>query len=273
MFEPNVLIAFFVTILAASATMLGALAMIGAKESNPRLLAFGLSFAGGAMVYISLVEIFVKSQISFGEVLTVKEAYSAATFAFFVGIALLFLLDKFIPNPHSSLSTDENSFSQNKRKDDHTHIHADVGKIGLMATLAITAHNIPEGMATFFSTLDNPAVGMNLALAIAIHNIPEGLSIAIPVFYATRSKAKAVLATFVSAIAEPIGAFLGYVVLAPFIGPTVYGCVFGVIAGAMVYLALDELLPAAKRYAKGHETVYGIISGMAIIALSLVMFK
>jgi ZIP family zinc transporter len=265
MFESNVLIAFLVTILAASATMLGALSMIGAKESNPRLLAFGLSFAGGAMVYISLVEIFVKSQISFGEILPVKEAYSAATFAFFVGVLLLVILDRVVPNPHIDTEDCRDGHHGDKRNS--------LGKIGLMATLAITAHNIPEGMATFFSTLDSPVVGMNLALAIAIHNIPEGLSIAIPVFYATRSKWKAVFATFVSAIAEPIGAFLGYVVLAPFIGPTVYGCVFGVIAGAMVYLALDELLPAAKRYAKGHETVYGIISGMAVIALSLALFK
>lgn len=266
MFEYNVIIAFMVTLLAASTTMLGALSMIGAKESNPRLLAFGLSFAGGAMIYISLVEIFVKSQISFGQIFPVKEAYSAATLAFFAGVFLLVILDKVLPNPHAELSGSHDNHDLHSRR-------KQLGKVGLMATLAITAHNLPEGMATFFSTLDNPTVGISLAIAIAIHNIPEGLSIAIPVYYATGSKKKAVLATFASAIAEPIGAFLGYIVLAPFIGPAVYGSVFGVIAGAMVYLALDELLPAAKRYAKGHETVYGIISGMAIIALSLVMFK
>ncbi len=262
MFEQNVIIAGLVTILAAAATMIGALSVLHAKESNPRLLAFGLSFAGGAMVYISLVEIFVKSQISFGEILPAKQAYSVATLAFFVGICLLVVLDRLLPNPHADI--------------DHHHHDADkknLQKVGLMATLAITAHNLPEGMATFFATLDNPTVGMSLAFAIAIHNIPEGLSIAIPVYYATGSKKKAVLATLVSAIAEPVGAFLGYIVLQPFIGPAVYGGVFGVISGAMVYLALDELLPAAKRYAKGHETVYGIVSGMAIIALSLALFK
>ncbi len=265
MFEHNVLVALFVTFLAASATMLGALSMIGAKESNPRLLAFGLSFAGGAMIYISLVEIFVKSQTSFGEIYPAKEAYSIATLAFFVGIFLLVILDKVLPNPHTDI---ENCHAYHHGKE-----RKNLEKVGLLAVIAITAHNVPEGMATFFSTLNNPVVGLNLAFAIAIHNIPEGLSIAIPIFYATRSKKKAVLATFISAIAEPLGAFLGYIILAPFIGPAVYGGVFGVIAGAMVYLALDELLPTAKRYAKGHETVYGIISGMAIIALSLVMFK
>ena len=266
MFEHNVLIAGLVTVLAASATMLGALSMVGAKESNPRLLAFGLSFAGGAMIYISLVEIFVKSQISFGDIYPVKQAYSMATLAFFAGVMLLVILDRVLPNPHAELAGEHNSH-------DHETQRIQLGKVGLMATLAITAHNLPEGMATFFSTLNSPSVGISLAIAIAIHNIPEGLSIAIPIYYATGSKKKAVLATFASAIAEPIGAFLGYVILAPFIGPAVYGSVFGVIAGAMVYLALDELLPAAKRYAQGHETVYGIVSGMVIIALSLVMFK
>lgn len=266
MFEQNVLIALMVTVFAASTTMIGALSMIGAKESNPRLLAFGLSFAGGAMIYISLVEIFVKSQISFGEIFAEKHAYSAATLAFFAGVFLLAILDKLLPNPHIKLARPHDVQSdESKRKQ--------LSKVGLMATLAITAHNIPEGMATFFSTLDSPTIGISLAIAIAIHNIPEGLSIAIPVYYATGSKKKAVLATFVSAIAEPIGAILGYLVLAPFIGPAVYGSLFGVIAGAMVYLALDELLPTAKRYAQGHETVYGIVSGMALIALSLVMFK
>lgn len=265
MFQENVLIAFLVTVLAASATMLGALSVINAKESNPRLLAFGLSFAGGAMVYISLVEIFVKSQVSFGEVFSEKYAYASATAAFFIGIFLLVILDRFLPNPHADLTKISQTDAIEKR--------FELKSIGLLATLAITAHNLPEGMATFFSTLDDPSVGMNLAIAIAIHNIPEGISIAIPVYYATGSKKKAIIATLISALAEPVGAILGYSILAPFMGPAVYGGLFGIIAGAMVYLALDELLPASKRYARGHETVYGMVLGMGVIAMSLVLFK
>ena len=128
-------------------------------------------------------------------------------------------------------------------------------------------------LATFLATLDNPAVGVSLAAAIAIHNIPEGVSIAIPVFYATGSRTKAVLATVLSALAEPAGALIGYALLAPFLSPTVFAVVFGMIAGAMVFLALDELLPTAKRYAVGHETVYGIVTGMAALAVSLILFR
>jgi ZIP family zinc transporter len=145
--------------------------------------------------------------------------------------------------------------------------------VGLLAAFAITAHNLPEGLATFLATLENPTVGIPLAAAIAIHNIPEGVSIAIPVYYATGSRRKALLATFLSALAEPAGALIGYAILAPFLTPNVFAIVFGMIAGAMVFLALDELLPTAKRYAQGHETVYGIVTGMAALAASLVLLK
>jgi ZIP family zinc transporter len=261
----NVLVAFLVCVLAASATLLGGLSIIQAQRSNPRLLAWGLAFAGGAMVYISLVEILVKSQDSFKELWSIQPAYAGATAAFFLGIGLMVLLDRLLPNPHLKLSP--------RGKVNHPHVHTHLKRVGLFATLAITAHNFPEGMATFFATLEHPSLGVSLAVAIAIHNIPEGISIAIPVFYATGSRRAAMGAVTISAVAEPVGALVGYMILAPFLSPLVYGILFGVIAGAMVYLALDELLPSARRYAKGHETLYGLVAGMAVLALSLVLFK
>lgn len=260
----NVFTAFMITIGAASATMFGALVLIKTKETNPRFLAFGLSFAGGAMVYISLIEIFWKSQTSFKEVFNDNQAYNYTTLSFFIGIIFLFILDKVLPNPHNDLTVPQKLNINQKDR---------LKRLGLLATLAITAHNIPEGMATFFSTLENPIIGLSLAVAIAVHNIPEGISIAIPVFYATGSKKTALLACFISAIAEPIGALLGYLILSPFLGPTVYGLIFGIIAGAMVFLSLDELLPIAKKYSTGHDTVYGMAFGMISIAISLAMFK
>ena len=267
--EQNVLIAFGACALAALTTVLGSAVLFNVTKPQPRLLAFGLAFAGGAMVYVSLVEILVKSQMAFGQSLPDKEGYALATLSFFCGIGLVLLLDKVLPNPHERLSHDQDDGHGHGHSHDHHHI----ARVGLMAAIAITAHNFPEGMATFFATLDDPRVGAPLAAAIAIHNIPEGVSIAIPVYFATRSKAKAVLACCISAIAEPMGALVGYFILAPFLSPIVYGWVFGIIAGIMVFLALDELLPAAKRYARGHETVYGMVGGMAALALSLILFR
>ncbi|MEZ5813468.1 MAG: zinc transporter ZupT [Alphaproteobacteria bacterium] len=261
LFAPNVMMAFAVCIAAAAATMIGGLSVFTARESNPRILAFGLAFAGGAMVYISLVEIFWKSLTSFSEIAPDKVAYSHATLAFFAGVLLLVVIDRLIPNPHNKLTVPQDESKSHLRR------------VGLLAALAITVHNFPEGMATFFATLEDPILGSSLAFAIAVHNIPEGVSIAIPVYYATGDKKLTLFACFISAVAEPIGALLGYLVLAPFLNPFVFGAVFGVIAGAMVFLSMDELLPTAKRYAAGHDSVYGMVIGMACIALSLVLFR
>jgi len=259
----DVFLAFAVCTGAALATVIGSVTLVGAKAENPRLLAFGLAFAAGAMIYVSLVEIFFKSVLAYTEVYGDKDGYRNATLAFFCGVGLLVALDRFLPNPHGTLDHHE------AEVDKQIHLK----RVGLMAAIAITAHNVPEGMATFFATLDDPVVGLPLGLAIAVHNIPEGVSIAIPVYYATGSRKAAFGAVAISAMAEPLGAAVGYAVLAPFLSQAVYGGVFGVIAGAMVFLSLDELWPAAKRYSTGHETTYGLIAGMAALALSLVLFK
>jgi ZIP family zinc transporter len=185
LFSGPVLIAFSVTVFAALATVIGALIVVNANRSNPRMLAFGLAFAGGAMVYISLVEIFGKSVTSFTETYGEATGYRFATLAFFCGIGLLVLLDRLVPNPHAGLETPPRSLSAASVAAPAAASGLDpakIGRVGLLAALAITAHNFPEGLATFFATLESPAVGAPLAFAIAVHNIPEGVSIAIPVY-------------------------------------------------------------------------------------------
>ena len=308
-FSPAVWTALAIAFGAGMATVIGSLLVVFFHANNTRLLAFGLAFSGGAMVYISLVEIFGKAHVALSEATDPKTGYAYATLFFFAGVALLFAVDRFIPNPHSGMdeadvraaakSPDEAeaaiaAMRMHSHGHGQPHAHAPVpapagaavaidpaeaatrrvaARVGLLSALAITAHNLPEGLATFFATLDNPSVGAALAAAIAVHNIPEGVSIAVPVYYATGSRSKAIWATVISGFAEPFGAIVGYVALASVLSPFVFGAVFGVIAGAMVFLALDELLPAARTYARGHETVYGMMVGMAVMALSLVLFK
>jgi ZIP family zinc transporter len=255
------LLALGVTVLAGLATVLGSLAVLRADRADPRLLAIALAFAGGAMVYVSLVEILGKSTAGLVEVHGLRWGHALATLAFFGGVLAVMGLDRLVPNPHAGVAAGSPAD------------RAALGRVGLLAAAAITAHNLPEGMATFFATLDDPVVGGPLAFAIALHNIPEGISIAVPVFYATGSRRKAVLASVVAALAEPVGALAGYLVLGPFLTPTLIGLVFGALAGVMVFLALDELLPAAKRHAGGHEATYGMIGGMGVLALSLVLLR
>ena len=260
----TVLMALGVTTAAGLATALGSVLILTAKAPNPRLLAFGLAFAGGAMVYVSLTEIMNKSIDSFTQAFDERMGFSMATFAFLAGVMLIMLIDRFVPNPHERLDPDSELLKH--------HSQDYVKRVGLLTAIAITAHNFPEGLATFFAMLESPTLGLPLAFAIAIHNIPEGIAIAIPVYFATNNKMYAFGASLLSGLAEPVGAIIGYLVLAPFMSDAVFGAVFGVIAGVMVFLALDELLPAAKRYAKGHETVFGLVAGLAALAVSLVLF-
>ncbi len=255
------LTALLVCSAAAAATLVGGLVVVLSKKVDNRLLAFGFSFAAGAMVYVSLVEILAKGRDSFAELMPDAEAYRLVTFWFFVGTLLVVLFEQLLPK------TDENAYAdpeEDRRR---------VGRAGVLAALAIGAHNFPEGAATFFATLNDPSLGLKLGAAIAIHNIPEGVSVAVPLLYATGSRSKAMLGTAITALAEPIGGLLAWLVLGPWLDAYVFGIVFGIIAGSMVFLSLHELMPSAKRYAQGRETVYGLVGGMAVLALSLVILK
>ena len=145
-------------------------------------------------------------------------------------------------------------------------------KMGVMTAVAICIHNFPEGIATFMAALDNPTLGISIATAIAIHNIPEGIAVSIPIYYATGRRKKAFWITLISGLAEPLGALLAYLILMPFLSPVVMGCVFALVAGIMLYISVDELLPGAHEYGEHHVAIYGLISGMAIMALSLILF-
>lgn len=259
----EIVLAFAVTALAGLATAVGSLLVCTAKP-NPRLLAFGLAFAGGAMVYVSLTEILQKSILSFSHLGGEAAGFTAGTLAFLGGLCLIATIDILIPNPHERLSIEEFT-----AENSNTYIK----RVGIMTALALTAHNFPEGLATFFAMLESPYLGLPVAMAITLHNIPEGIAIALPIYIATNSKVLAIGASLLSGLAEPIGAAWGFLILAPILSEAVFGSIFGIIAGMMVYLALDELLPAAKRYAKGHEPVYGLTIGMGIMASSLILFQ
>jgi ZIP family zinc transporter len=145
-------------------------------------------------------------------------------------------------------------------------------RMGLFTALAIAIHNFPEGLATFTSAITDPSLGIAIAVAIAIHNIPEGIAVSVPIYYATGNKKKAFWYSFSSGLAEPVGAIVGYLILLPFMGPQVFGILFAGVAGIMVFISLDELLPSAREYGEHHLSIYGLIAGMAVMAVSLLMF-
>lgn len=143
---------------------------------------------------------------------------------------------------------------------------------GLLTALAIAIHNFPEGMATFVSGLQGLGVALPIVIAISLHNIPEGMSVSVPIYYATGSRKKAFFWSAISGFAEPLGALFAYLILMPFFSTIMLGFLNSFVAGIMVFIALDELLPSAIQIGETHLPIYGVIVGMAIMALSLFIF-
>jgi ZIP family zinc transporter len=267
------ILALSFTLFAGLATTIGAGLAFFVTRTNYRFLSVSLSFSAGVMLYVSFVEILRKAETSLQNSYGESAAAWLATAGFFVGIIFIAVIDRFVPspdNPHEPPSPqDLDALSQSSPPQNLSKLH----RTGIFTALAIAIHNFPEGLATFIATLDDPSVGAAIAIAIALHNIPEGVAVSIPIYYATGSKWKAFWLASFSGLAEPIGALVGYMLLSHFLSPAAMGFTFASVAGIMVFICLDELLPTARQYAKGHETLYGIVTGMAVMALSLLLLK
>ncbi|GAB4332963.1 MAG: zinc transporter ZupT [Calditrichia bacterium] len=269
MLNGNILFAFGLTLFAGLSTGIGSAMAFLSKKFNPRFLAGSLGFSAGVMVYVSLVEIFVKAKDSLEVVYGARNGYWATVIAFFLGIGLIALIDRLVPsfeNPHEmkNLEKLDKSPEGNQQK---------LMRMGLFSALAIGIHNFPEGLATFMSAMQDQALGVSIAVAIAIHNIPEGIAVSVPIYYATKSRKKAFNYSFLSGVAEPIGALVGYFILRNFFSEATFGLIFAGVAGIMVYISLDELLPTAEEYGEHHIAIGGLVLGMMVMAVSLVMFS
>ena len=290
------------TLFAGMATGIGSIIAFTAKRTDYRFLSVATGFSAGVMLYVSFVEIFFKGAAALAETYGEYWANWINVASFFGGMLLIGIIDNLIPaadNPHETHAEDETKplhdpaaplpdfehedESRPKAREtsihDHAHHHHKLMRMGLFTALAITIHNFPEGLATFLAALHDPSLGLAIAVAVALHNIPEGISVSVPIFYATGDRAKAFLYSFFSGLAEPVGALLAYLALRLFVAdggvfpPQVMGILFGAVAGIMVYISVDELLPASRAYGKGHDSLLGLVGGMALMALSLLLMQ
>jgi len=250
----QIIIAFALTLFAGLATGIGSLVAFLTKRTNTNFLSTTLGFSAGVMIYISFMEL-------------VPEAANVLNdwqlvLSFFGGIGLIAIIDFLIPedeNPHEiHLAEDMEKNSRLKR-------------MGIMLALSIAIHNFPEGIAAFMSGMNSLEVGIPIALAIAIHNIPEGIAVSVPIYHSTGSREKAFWYSFLSGLAEPVGALVAILILFPFWSPMLEGVVLAGVSGIMVYISIDELLPGAERFGKHHLSILGFIAGMAVMAVSLLI--
>ncbi|EOI4972486.1 zinc transporter ZupT [Campylobacter jejuni] len=280
----QIFIAMLLTLFAGFSTAIGSIIAFFSRKDDLRVLSLGLGFSAGVMIYISFMEILPTALKDFKNHYNSHWAELLGLTCFFGGILISLLIDKLIPedvNPHepkedlSELKIcplpqkGQNPPKFHPGEKLHQINTKALKRTGIFTALAIAIHNFPEGFATFISSLDNLTLGIAIAIAVAIHNIPEGLAVSLPIYHATGDKKKAFIYSALSGFAEPLGAFVGALILLPFIGDLTLAISFAVIAGIMVFISLDELLPAAKTYDKAHDSLYGLILGMAIMALSL----
>jgi ZIP family zinc transporter len=260
-------IAFGLTLFAGLSTGIGSVLAFFTKSTSTRFLSLSLGFSAGVMVYVSFVEILRKATEALVPVMGEKQAAWHSVFAFFAGILVIAIIDRLIPsfeNPHEIKKVED--VDREGKRDPR------LVRMGLFTALAIGIHNFPEGIATFMAGLSDTTIAVPIAVAIAIHNIPEGIAVSVPVSYGTGNKRKAFFLSFLSGLAEPVGALLAWLILMPFLSDRLFGYIFAGVAGIMVFISIDELLPTAREYGFHHLAIYGFLAGMAIMALSLLLF-
>jgi len=275
----GVVSALLLTLIAGSATGIGGALVLFKKKLSSNFLAGALGLSAGVMIFISLAELYPEAQAEIMAIAPDSHGKSFVLIAFFVGMGIITLIDFLIPeyeNPHeaSGLSLGDKTAAIDMME--HAGNASALKRLGIMSALAIAIHNFPEGIATFIGALNDPEMGAGITFAIAIHNIPEGIAVAIPIYYATRSKGKALLYATLSGFSEVLGALLCLAVTSLFgielTGSSMaFPLILSAVAGIMIYISLDELLPTAEKYGKHHIAIAGVVGGMAIMAVSLLL--
>lgn len=263
----NFWFAFGLTLFAGLSTGIGSALAFFTKSTSTRFLSVSLGFSAGVMVYVSFVEILQKAREALVPGFGDKLASWYTVLAFFGGVFLIGLIDRLIPspeNPHEIRKVEDMAGGNNK--------DPRLVRMGLFTALAIAIHNFPEGIATFMAGMSDTSIAIPIAVAIAIHNIPEGIAVSVPISHGTGNRKRGFFLSFLSGLAEPVGALMAWFILMPFLNDSLFGFIFAGVAGIMVFISIDELLPTAREYGLHHHSVYGFVAGMALMALSLLLF-
>lgn len=258
MFNNQSTFPMILSLLAGMSTVIGAFIVFFSKSQNKKLITFALSFSAGVMITVSFTDLFVSAEETLSKHHGNFKGVVFTLIFLLIGALMALLIDRFIPDEPRQVSSERGE---------------KLYRVGFVSMIALMIHNFPEGIATFVSGYESTTLGISIALAIALHNIPEGISVAMPIYYSTGSKAKAFKYTFISGLAEPIGAFLAFLFLRPFINEVILAIIFAIVAGIMLYISFEELIPAARKYGYDKLYVLSIFLGICIIPLSHIFLK
>ena len=243
--------AFTISTIAGMSTLLGSIVIFFniKEEKINKFITFCLSFSIAIMIGISITDLIPTSFFEILFTYNFAKGIFIILLSFILGIILVILINKYLKNDNNSLY-----------------------KLGILSMIALMLHNFPEGIATFISSMNDISLGIKLSISIMFHNIPEGISIAVPIYYATKSKKKAIFHTFLSGFAEPLGAFLAFLFLKNYITNTMISMVLLFVAGIMITLSINEMLPKALSYKENRYIYLGLILGIILILINHFLF-
>lgn len=232
--------AVLLSLIAGTATGVGGILVVLLGRISDRFIAGSMGFASGVMLLVSFLNLFVESLD--------LTSYLNVSLAFATGSVVMIVIDSLLP--HLELGRRENGVLKSKL------LHS-----GLLILIGITLHNIPEGVIVSAGYSHLPQLGILIAVAVFFHNLPEGIATAVPLASAGSRKRDVILATFISGLAEPLGALSGGTLL---IGASneVLGFALAFAAGVMTYITADELIPIAHERGHKHSVSIGILLGM-----------
>lgn len=240
---------------AGLSTLIGALIIFVTNKKSEKIVTISLGFAAGVMISVSFTDLFPNANTLFISSTNNTLGTILSVLFLIVGIIIAACIDSFVPHQeYDKVSGDKP--------------HNNLFRVGFVSTLAIGLHNFPEGIATFMAGYEDATLGLSIAIAIALHNIPEGISVAMPIYFSTGSKLKAFKYTFLSGIAEPIGALIAFLILKPFINDISLGAIFSIVTGIMLYIAIEELIPSSRQYGYDRQALFATFTGICLMPLT-----
>ncbi|MDR3552332.1 MAG: zinc transporter ZupT [Clostridia bacterium] len=259
----GVIPALVMSTLAGLSTSIGGLIAVFARRTGTRMLSFALGLSAGVMVTVSFVELLPEARHSLSGALGASAGGAAAAASLLGGFAVAMLIDRLIPDPSGAHGPSDASPRTQGQS---------LARMGLVTALAMTLHNFPEGIATFMAGYSNFRLGLPVTISISLHNIPEGIAVSMPIFYGTGSRKRALGISTLSGLSEPLGALLAFLILAPFLSSALLGVIFGAVAGIMIYLSFQELIPASEGYGHLELALLGIAGGSAVMLAAIKLF-
>ena len=247
--------ALYATIFTWALTALGGAMVFAFKKVSEKLMSLMFGFGAGVMLaasFFSLIAPGIDLAIDMNQI-----SYIVVGMGVLFGGIFIFLIDILIPHLHLKAETPEGVSSSWSRK--------------ILLVIAITLHNIPEGLAigVAFGTIATGVTGATLsaawvlAIGIGLQNFPEGMAVSVPLRSEGMSRRKAFFYGQASGIVEPISAVIG-AILVMFIRP-ILPFVLGFAAGAMIYVVAEELIPSGKTSKENKYGTVGVMIGFIIM--------